>query len=240
MAELVLINCQIFHGGYDLSSKHNEISLVYGAEIKDRTVFNTNSRLKKAGLADAEISGGGFWDASALDEALFEGVAVDGQVFSISPSTGVPGSRAYMLQGVDGEYVPGARIGELLGFNFAAYGQGELVRGTIMENATRAATGTGTPRQLGAVGAAQKMYAALHVFGITGTDAPGVSVTVDSNDADLWDGTESQRITFNPATAPGAQWASLDGPVTDTWWRVRWEITGTNPSIRFAVALGIK
>ena len=101
MAEQVLLNCQIFHGGYDLSGKHNEISLAYGADIKDKTPLNVTSRRKIAGLCDAEISGGGFWSAADLDAVLFNGLTVDDQIFTISPSSGAIGSRRPLRGGVD-------------------------------------------------------------------------------------------------------------------------------------------
>lgn len=240
MADLVLNNCQIWHGGYDLSGKHNSINIKYGCEIKDKTAFNVSSRSKISGLTDAEISGAGFWDAASPDKVFYDGLGVDGQALSVSPSSGGLGQLAYMLKGVDGEYVPGAPIGDLLGFDFAAYGQGDLVRGIVMENATRTATGTGTARSLDAVLAGQKVHAALHIFSLAGTGTPTLTVTIDSHDANVWDGSETERFAFTAATAIGAQWMTIDGPITDTWWRVSWTISGTNPSIAFALVLGIK
>lgn len=240
MADLVLKDCQIWHGGYDLSGKHSSIAIKYGCDIKDKTPFNVSSRAKIAGLTDAEISGSGFWDAASPDKVLYDNLGVDNQVLVVSPSNGGLGQLAYMLKGVDGQYAPGAQIGELIEFNFAAYGQGDLVRGVIMENATRTATGTGTARSLAAAIAGQKIHAGLQVFGVSGTGGPDVTVTIDSHDANVWDGSETERFAFAEASVVGAQWLTIDGPVTDTWWRVSWAITGTNPSISFAVTLGIK
>lgn len=240
MAEQVLIDCQIWHGGYDLSGKHNQISIVYGAEAKDKTPFNSRTRRNAAGIAGAEISGGGFWSGQGLDDVLEGGLAVDNQAIAISPTDGSIGSLVFMLKGVDGEYVPSFRIGELVGFNFAAYGQGDLVRGVIMENSARSATGSGTARELEEVPDGKKIHAALHVLSISGTGTPAVTVTIDSNDANVWDGSEEERFAFARTTARGAQWLTLKGPVTDTWWRVSWEIEGVNPSILFAVVLGIR
>lgn len=240
MAEQVLINCQIWHGGYDLSGKHNQISIAYGAEGLDKTPFGSRARRRTTGITDAEISGGGFWHAQGLDDVLKDGLAVDNQAIAISPTDGSPGSLVYMLKGVDGEYAPSFKVGELVGFNFAAYGQGDLVRGVIMENSARSATGSGTARELEEVPDGKKIHAALHVLSISGTGTPAVTVTIDSNDANVWDGSEEERFAFARTTARGAQWLTLKGPVTDTWWRVSWEIEGVNPSILFAVVLGIR
>lgn len=240
MSERVLKDCRIYHGGYDLSGRESEIVLAYGAEIKDRTAGATTARQKLAGLTAVEVSGGGYWDPQVNDAALFEGLALDAQVLTVVPASGAPGSLAYTMRAADGEYSPSGAVGDLIGYDFAAYGIGALVRGVVMESATLDASGAGTPRELPAVPEGKALHAALHVLGVEGTGAPGVTVTIESSAANTWDGSETVRVEFDAALAPGAQWAALPGPVTDTWWRVSWTVTGTEPGIRVVVVLGIK
>ena len=48
------------------------------------------------------------------------------------------------------------------------------------------------------------------------------------------------RATLNAVTEAGGQAVRTDGTaITDTWWRLAWDITGTTPSFLFAAALGI-
>ena len=45
--------------------------------------------------------------------------------------------------------------------------------------------------------------------------------------------------TLTAATAAGSELVSLAGPLTDTFYRVDWTISGTTPSFSFAVVVGI-
>jgi hypothetical protein len=103
----------------------------------------------------------------------------------------------------------------------------------------RTVTGNGTARQLGLVGATQKLYASLHVVDASVADT--LDVKIQSDDASGM-GTPTDRITFTQATAVGAQYATpVSGPIaTDTWWRVSYTIGGTSPSFKFAVVVGIQ
>lgn len=241
MAIQVLKNCRIYHGGYDLSGKHNDIKIDYGAEAKDRTAFLSGARQRVSGLTDAEITGSGWWDVDDSDPAFFNGVGVDGGVITVCPTTGALGELAYFMRGVDGRYEPGGQVGELVAFNFAAYGDGALVRGVVMETGSKAVDGNGTPRQFAAVTAGQKMCLAFHLTGLAGT-TPEIEVTVYSNSGNTWDGSETLRHTFTLTDAVGAQLIEIDGPITDTWWRASWDVSGSGDDLGITIALsmGIK
>ena len=204
MAELVYKNCKLYVGGYDLSGSHNELSLAYGADMLDKTAFGTSSRQRRAGLKNVECSHSGFWEGgdNNVDDVLFDNLSLPNQVMTVCPTDGSFGEVAFTFQNVIGEYSPGGNIGELMRFNFAAYGEGDLVRGTVMETGTKTASGNGTARQLGAVQSGQKLYAALHVIAVSGT-TPSLTVVVQSDDtSDFLSPTD--RITFAAATAIGA------------------------------------
>lgn len=234
-----LKNCRIWHGGYDVSGRSNEIGLAYKAELKDSTVFNVGARRRIAGLTDAEVTGGGFWDAGLTDPALLGGVAVDGLPLSISPSAGAAGEIVYMIPSALAEYVRSGTIGEIVAFDFAASGSGVMVRGRILDYGAVAASGAGSGIQAGAAADGQLVHAVLHVLGVTGAGTE-ITVAIDSSAEDAWTGDETQRVLFAAATGPGAQWISVAGPITDTWWRARWTITGTEPGAVIAVELGIR
>jgi hypothetical protein len=101
------------------------------------------------------------------------------------------------------------------------------------------ATGNGSSIQLGAVSATQKVYAALHVFGVTGAPS-GIVVKVRSDADNAWPAGATDRLTSASFTAPTSEWLELAGPITDTYWRVEYTITGgTAPTFTAAVAVGI-
>jgi len=240
MSELYWRDCRIYHGGYDLTGKHNQVTLALRPDIKDRTTFlSAGAKQKRAGLVEATMSGGGFWDATGLDPALYDGVGVDDGILTFCPLAGVVADPAYFMKGVDSEFAPGGKIGDLVAFNFAALSTSPAVKGVIMDTGAKTTTAAGTARQVGAALAEQKLYAALHVFNVSGTGAPSLTVTIDSHDANTWDGSETERLAFSAMLAQGALWRELAGPITDTWYRASWTITGTNPSFLFCVSLGI-
>ena len=138
------------------------------------------------------------------------------------------------------EYSPGAAVGELFAFNISAGGCDLLARGTVLENAVKTATANGTARNLGAVGAAQKLYAGMHVLAVSGTN-PTLDMIIQSDDAEGFL-SSANRITFAQKTAIGSQWATpVAGAITDTWWRCAYTIGGTdNPSFTVVVVLAIQ
>lgn len=137
---------------------------------------------------------------------------------------------AYSLLGAHGEIAP---------FSASAAGQSRAFRGTQLHasDTARTATGTGTAYNLGAVSSTQRLYATLHVVAASGT-SPTLDVTIESDDAEGFPSAVT-RLTFTQATARTHQFTSVAGPITDTWFRVKHTIGGTNPSFRYFVLVGI-
>jgi hypothetical protein len=237
MATEVLKNQKVFFGGYDLTGITNAVSLASEAEAVDATVLGNSTRVNKGGLKTVAASVQGFFDADPYDSALYANVGASDKPLSILTS-GTEGTPAYMFKCMIGSYNPSASIGDMFGFSLETAGAGNLIRGTLMENNTAAtSTADGTGRQLGAITASQKMYAALHIFSASGT-TPTLDVTVESDDNSSFT-SAATRITFSQANAVGAQYTTLDGAITDDYWRVSWTIGGTDPSFGFVVVLGI-
>lgn len=237
MATEVLKNQKVFFGGYDLTGITNAVSLTSEAEAVDATVLGNDTRINKGGLKTVAASVQGFFDADPYDSALYTNVGANDKPLSILTS-GTEGSPAYMFKCMIGSYTPSGSIGDMFGFSLEAAAAGSLTRGTLMENNTGiSANGDGTGQQLGAIASGQKMYAALHIFNVTGT-SPTLDVTVESDDNAGFT-SAATRITFTQANALGAQYTTLDGPITDDYWRVSWDVGGTTPSFDFAVVLGI-
>ncbi|SCL43268.1 hypothetical protein GA0074692_6797 [Micromonospora pallida] len=76
------------------------------------------------------------------------------------------------------------------------------------------------------------------MLSIAGTATPSVTVTIQSDDA-AGMATPTDRLTFTAATVAGGQTLRLAGPITDTYYRATWTVSGTTPSFLFVVALGL-
>lgn len=176
-----------------------------------------------------------------VDDTLWPLLGVAGTPKSICTNS-ADGSVAYLLQSIPLSYTPvqGA-VGELaMGQISGSSSTGPVVRGALLHpsNVSRTASSTGTGRQLGAVSATQRMYAALHVISFSGT-SPTLDVILQSDDNAGFT-TPTSRITFTQATGKTSQLSSVAGSITDTYWRVSYTIGGSaTPTFAFAVTAGI-
>ena len=117
--------------------------------------------------------------------------------------------------------------------NISGGAAGGLTRGIIEFNSSATSSSTTTGSQLGAVSAAQRIVANLHVTTAVGS---ALDVIVQSDDNSGFT-SPTNRITFSQATGITSQHLSLAGAVTDDYWRLSYTIAGG--SFTFAVALGI-
>lgn len=222
-------------GGYDLTGDTNAIAASYGAQALDGTVLGDNTRNYGGGLKTTKFVNKGFWDATA-DAGIFDDISLtDVLTFGFGSAEG---DVVFFQQAMAAQYQTGDQVGKYLPFSLTAEAAGDLIRGTLAANKTGiTTTGSGTSFQLGAVSSSQKVYAALHVTDIQGTGTPTLAAILQSSpDGTSW----TDRITFTDATAIGAQFDSLAGAITDTYWRITYTITGTTPSFDFVVAVGIQ
>jgi hypothetical protein len=154
------------------------------------------------------------------------------------------GSLAYLFKGIPLSYkiIDGAP-GELAMASISGRSASSpVVRGNLLHpgSASRTSSSVGTGRELGAVTATQRAYAALHVLSVSGT-SPTLDVIVQSDDNGSFT-TPTSRVTFSQAnaTANRQQFSSVAGAITDTHWRVSYTIGGSNtPTFAFAVTVGI-
>lgn len=243
MATAPLLNCKLWFGGYDLSGDMNALALKVSAAEKPATAFGDAGIKRRSGLKSVMAQHRGYIDLAVggVDDVLFGKLAVADEPMTAAPTDGTEGEIAYTFRALEGEYSPMGEVDEMFGFAVAAESSAgdPLVRGTVVLNGTKTVTGTGSIFNLGAVGATQKLYAALHVFGVTG-GTPTLDVTVQSA-ALVGFGSPTTRITFAQAIARGSQWAAaVAGPITDGFWRVSYTISGSTPSFPFVVVVGIQ
>lgn len=242
MSTLVITDAKILVGGYNLSGFHSSCEMTYEVEILDDTTFGTSgTRSAKPGLKTFSFTGNMFWDTS-VDEMLFNRIGAVPEVMSIAPVGNAEGDRSYCLKGVGATYSPASgEVGALMRTNLDARAAGTpLVRGSLMATGDKTATGNGTGMQLTAVTAGHKIYSALHVTALSGTGGPTIAGIIESDDTGSFT-TPTTRLTHDTLSAIGANWKEdlPVGGITDTYWRAKWTITGTDPHITVFWTFGI-
>lgn len=238
MSTLILRNPLFAVGDLDISGDLSEGSLEYSADEVDDTRFGHNTHIVVSGLKNVSGSLSGRWvgGAGELDQRLFDNLAAADRVLSFTPSRS-DGDRAFLMQGVNLSYQPAGSVGDRFDFDASFNARGDLIRGNLLHDAQQTASGDGTAVQVGATGADEALYAALHVVAASGT-SPTLDVTVDSDDAEAFSSPVT-RITFDQATGRDAQWKTAAGAIADDWLRVSWSVGGTNPDFTFIVTVGI-
>jgi len=239
MATLTITDAKIIVGGYNLSGFHSSCEMTYEVEILDDTTFGTSgTRSAKPGLKTFSFTGNMFWDTS-VDEMLFNRIGAVPEVMSIAPVGNAEGDRSYCLKGVGATYSPASgEVGALMRTNLDCRASGTpLVRGQLMTTGAKGTTGNASGGLITAVSATQRMYSALHVTAVSG-GTPSFTGIVESDDTGSFT-TPTTRLTHDAMTAIGANWKEAAGPVTDTYWRAKWTITGTTPSFTVYWTFGI-
>ena len=239
---MIVENRKLWVDQWDLSGDLQGVALELGHELQDDTVLGDSTRSHVPGLETMDLQHEGVWIAGVdQPDAIFEehkGLA--DVLATVTPVNGTEGAIAYFCRTSRGLYTPGGKVGDLHQFSVSLKASGGYgaIRGTLMVNATKTSTATGTARQLGAVTAAQKLYAGLHVLTVSGT-SPTLDVTVKSDDASGFP-SATTRGTFAQKTAADSEWLTpVAGAITDDWWRVDWTLGGTTPSFEFVVSVGI-
>lgn len=253
MSTYVATAHKMFIGGLDLSCFSNSIELTLEADQVEATTFcSGGAREYKQGLKRWESHAAGYGDFAAA--GVTSGSLVPGEV--IVPANigsqfnctwayvGTEGSACYLSDGVLCDITPlGGAVGEMGMMAAALYPADitvghRMVRGLLEANRTVTSTSSTTgSNTLGAVSSTQKVWASLHVFTLSGT-SPSITVKVQSDDNSGFS-SPTDRITFTAATTRSGQWGSTAGAITDTYWRVNYTVSGTSPSIAFAVSIGI-
>ncbi|MEW2424836.1 hypothetical protein AB0911_30350 [Streptomyces nigra] len=245
MGKTILTNVRCFAVAVDLTGNSNKIELSTEVEDKDATNYASEGwKEVMGGLASAEISGEGQWEAgdpSKVDDASWSQLGGVGPWSISANNAAAVGGLAYFTSAMRSAYQLGADVGEIAPWTSTAKSSWPLVRGQFAHppGTARTATGTGTALQIGAVPAGKRLYAALHVLSAAGS-TPSLTARVESAPDNTF-AAPTTRLTFAAATAAGGQALRTDGTaITDTWWRVAWTIAGTTPSFMFAASLGVQ
>ncbi|GIH98093.1 hypothetical protein [Planobispora takensis] len=244
MATLVLLDTRIFAGAADLTGYGNRVELTAEVEEKATTPFgNGGWRTVLGGLFSTAVSAAGQWEASSVDlHAWADLTGLSPKPWTFCPEGADVNDLAWFTSALRTSYTLGDAVGEVAPWDASATGSAPLLRGRVAHppGTARTASGSGTAVQLGGLSSAQRLYAALHVLSVAGTGSPSITVRVESDDSAGF-ASPTTRATSSAATASAGrgQFVSVAGPVTDSWWRVAWTVSGTSPSFLFLAALGV-
>lgn len=246
MAVLSFTDVEILAGPFRLTSRSNVVDYQLTRDQLDTTNFDSSGWNESiAGLKRMASSVNGHYDAAAietggltLDEQLFSEMASSQFPLTIAP-TKTDGSVAYVAGGQRGTLKFGGQVGQLLEFESDMWGDGLAGRGNLIKPAssTVSASGNGTGVQLGAVADGDTLLVSYHVLSLDGT-SPTIDLTVQSDDNSGFTTAATIHNTGAISTPTGAL-VTAAGPITDDYFRVIWTLGGTDPVVRFAVAVAI-
>jgi hypothetical protein len=238
----IATNCRIYVGQYDVSGDLNKVDLGNGGSDLNAAVFTNTAGNTVPGLYKPKFNATGLvtLGTGLVHENLRGNLGVADVPVTVSPQSGAAGDVAVFLKAIESTYTVGAKVGEILPFTVMANGRGvPAIAGNLFVAAgNKTATGSSGIIQLGAVSATQKVYAAVHVLSVSGTN-PTLDITVKSA-ALVGFGSPTTRITVAQKTAAGSDFQSASGAITDQFYRVDYTIGGTaTPTFSFVVAVGI-
>jgi hypothetical protein len=192
------------------------------------------------GLRSGGFSHQGFWDPAVTADAVYERVRSATDVVPTSFAvTKTVGARAYTGKTMHTSYEESADVGSPYNYNASGDVSGVVARGSLLHLAVTevSATGAGTAVEVGAAASGEYVYSALHVLELAGGTAPSIAVVAESDDASGFVSGVT-RLTHTTLADVNSDWQRLAGPVTDTWWRSSYTITGSPTTVRFVHVLG--
>lgn len=245
MAKKTLYNLLFALGGRRISRDANAFSVPQSRGEVDSSCFEDaiDQILKSTFTSSASFSGGNCTDlevkalaALAEDttpETLIVAMGGDAATVKLLEGQGV-GTFAVFASGWLTNFTSTGNKGELYGFETEFKPTTRINSGLLLMNdagtAGTTATGNGTAVELGAVTAAQQA-----IFALSALDYPAHAGAVEfdaviESDVDATFASPVQRGAFSHFDAaasageipvPGAELVTVDGPVTDTFWRIR-------------------
>ena len=229
MPKIALVDAFVYVDGFDFTGVSNSANLTPEVDQLDSTTFGGSGwKEVSGGLKTSSFEGAGYFEQldKAVDKELFDALGSSEKLamFGASEVATQPG---YMWRGTQAAYNLGGAIGELAAWNMTLGGADRygVIRGQLAKaRGSHSATGVvGSVLSLGAIPSGKRVFLGVQVF------APGTTVTLklQSDDASGF-ASATDRGTLGPITAKGGYLLAVDGPITDTHWRVNASaITGT-------------
>lgn len=241
----VFKNLRLYHGETRLDTDLTAVSLEWGAETVEDTVFNLGTRSMEGGLLTLTAGYEGLYTVStgsaASEEILFGDVGSTGVPITMSATTGGTGQECYFSQYVYTEFSHGGSVGDQHTFSGSAITDGEpLTRGFILAEKSVTATETSTGVTISAASTGQKLRGVLHVISSSGTGDQTLDVSIQSDSTSGFS-SPTTRLSFDQATTSATfDFGSTAGAITDTEYRANFTVGGSsNPGFTVLVAAGV-
>jgi hypothetical protein len=234
-----LLDAELYVAGHDFTTDTNSGQLNLEAAALDATTFGSGRWMENAyGLRNLAFSYSGFWQSATSDSVDDESFGALGLARAFTWSTtGVETDPAYLFNAGEATYSLGGEVGPLAPFQVNANATDKFgaIRGQLAKTkgAMNATGALGSVVNLGAVGAAQYLYATFHIFSV-GTTAT-IQVQSDDNAGMT---TPTTVATIGPLTARGGTFMTrVAGPITDTFYR--FNVSAITGAFVAAGAIGI-
>lgn len=248
MAVLALTDAEILAGPLRLTGRANEVDLTLESAELDVTTFDSGGWMELlGGIRMARARTAGFYDADAIetgglnfDEELFDELGGSQYPLTVS-ATKTDGGVAYIGGIKRGSLTMLGDVGAAAPFATEMWGDGVFARGALIHpaNVLRTSSGTGTAVTLGTVATGRSLVAAIHILAVSADASPQLTVVIQRDDNSGFS-SATTVASLGPLAAPGSSLTVVAGPITpDDRYRVSYTISGTNPSMRFAAAVGV-
>ena len=245
MAIFALTNLHIAVDNLNLSCFANQVDVMAEADELDVTTFcGGGYRQKITGLASLSVNASGFQDYTSPAPGTVLNATTDlvspgtTRTFTVAPQGDTVGNTAYLgaAKATTLNELSGA-VGEVAAFSLNLAGTSRLIKGKMLHAvAAETATGSGTITTMAGPSATQSLYAAFHVYAVTGTGTITMNVQTDDNATPT---SPTTRITSTAFAAVGSELKSVAGAfASETHIRVIWTIAGFT-SVTFSVAAGV-
>jgi hypothetical protein len=243
----VLKDCNIWFGGYDLTSVANELSIeTMYADVDVTTFGSAGAHTRIGGLQDSNISLMTFLDPSISEPAFFgdRGGVVELVTAVAFPTGGTvtAGDRCYASRAMLKTISDPMKVGDAAKINATLSGaQAEgVLQGTVLvPKTTVSATVSSAGATLGAVSAGQIAYVGVHIFNVTGDRTVTIRLQSSPN-LTFTAGTVTNRVVLSTVSATGSQFGSSATATTDPYWRTQITLGGTTGSVTYATFAAIQ
>jgi hypothetical protein len=241
----VLKDCNIWFGGYDLTSVANELSIEVMTADVDVTTFGAGGTHQRiGGLEDSNISLMTFLDTSISEPAFFadRGGVVE-LVCAVAFPTGgtvTAGDRGYAARAMLKTISDPMKVGDAAKINATLSGaqpEGVLQAMVLAPKASISATTNGSVVNMGAQTSPASVYLGVHVFSVSGDRT--VTFKLQSAAASGFS-SPTDRVTLSSMSAVGSSFGSSTTATTNAYWRVVATLGGTTGSVSFAAFAAIQ
>lgn len=224
---------KVFIDYTDFSSYFNNIDVARTSDVAESTTFGKSSKTYIAGQKDGTVSIAGFFDATA--DATLQPLLGGNDMVLVMGIDGVDASDSTSFaKGNINNYGVSSPVGDIVATSIDIQSDSGVYNGTILENATVTATGSGTARD-NSSSTADGGGAFLLATAVSGT-----SPTLDAKITHSADNvTYTDLVTFTQATGQTAELKVVDaGTTVNRYLKVEYTVGGTNPSFSVIIGFG--